>query len=148
LTWTKHGDEFCDQLARADLTDAAFRTHVEAIAWIYRVEALDLRIPKRLVRRIATSDDYETAVKELAAVRFWRDRGEHWEVLHHGEVIRQSIQQQRAKKARDLRAKRAERRRKVSVDVSADSSAAVTGDTDRQTDAFHGGSGAAHGRTP
>lgn len=136
MTWAKFGDEYCGQLARADVSDAAFRTHTEGIAWLYRVEATDLRIPKRLLRHIAVSEQYETAVKELEAVRFWKDRGDAWEVVHQADVIRQSIAAQRAKKLRDRSAQRASRSRKaapeVSGGVSADISTDVSGDTDRQ----------------
>ena len=142
MTWSKYGSEYSDEIANACLSDAAYRTHTEAIGWVYRIEDLKLRIPKHLVRRFAGSDDYELAVKELAEAGFWRDRGDTWEIVHHADVIRQSIQAQRQKRDRDKRAQQARRKRvaaapepgSVSGDVSADISAGVIGDTDSQTD--------------
>ena len=144
MTWTKLGDEYSDEIANAGLSDAAYRTHTEAAGWLYRIEDIKLRIPKHLVRRFAGSLDYETAIKELADARFWRDRGDTWEIIHHADVIRQSIQAQRQKRDRDKRAQQARRNRvsaspgprSVSSDVSADISAGVSGDTDSQTDSF------------
>jgi hypothetical protein len=69
MTWAKYGSEYSDEIANAGLTDAAYRTHTEAIGWLYRIEDLKLRIPKHLLRRFAGSADYDTAVKELADVR-------------------------------------------------------------------------------
>jgi hypothetical protein len=142
MTWTKLGDEYSDEIATAGLSDAAYRTHTEAIGWLYRLEDTTLRIPKHLIRRFAGSEDHQEAVKELADLGFWRDRGDAWEVVHHADVIRQSIQAQRQKRERDKRAQQARRdrtaaaarARSVSDGVSADVSGRVSGDTDRQTD--------------
>ncbi len=90
MTWSKFGTEFSAECALAGLTDAAFRLHVETILWIYLVEASTCKVPKRLLGRML-GEAAETAAAELVAVRFWRDRGSHYEVLHHAPVIRQSI---------------------------------------------------------
>jgi hypothetical protein len=147
MTWAKFSTEFGDELARAALGDAAFRTHSEAIGWLYRLESTDLRIPKQLVRRFAGSPDYEVGIKELTAAGFWRDRGDAWEIVHHAAIIRQSIQQQRDYNERNRRAQRAHRKRKaderskVSDDVSAYVSDAVSGNTYIHTNSFpRGGS--------
>ncbi len=141
MTWTKKGCEFGDECARAGLSDAAYRVHDEAIGWLYTVEATDCRIPKHLVRRFAGSPDWEQAIKELVEVhRFWRDRGDCWEVVHHGDVIRQSIGAQRALKARNKVAQAAWRQRQkaapggpgVSAYESDDPNAYVTDLSDRQ----------------
>ena len=144
MTWSKYGSEYSDELANAGVSDAAYRTHTEAIGWLYRVENLKLRIPKHLVRRFAGSDDYEAAVKELTGLGMWRDRTDTWEVIHHADVIRQSIQAQRQKRDRDKRAQQARRDRAATAAkgrsangrVSADVSARVIGDTDSQTDSY------------
>jgi len=73
--WTKLGDEWSD--AARDLSDAAWRTHVEALGWSNR-RGLDLRIPKRDLKRFAETEDPDTAVKELVAADWWRDDGEAW----------------------------------------------------------------------
>ncbi len=53
MTYQKTGTEFWDECAMVGPTDAAVRTHAEAIGWLYRIESDDLRIPKQLVRRFA-----------------------------------------------------------------------------------------------
>jgi hypothetical protein len=75
MTWTKLGDEHAD--AAADLSDAAWRTHVEAWEWSNRM-LLDLAIPKQHLRRFAFSNDAEKAVEELLATGWWEDRGAVW----------------------------------------------------------------------
>jgi hypothetical protein len=75
VTWTKLGDEYSD--AAADLSDAAFRTHVEALGWSNR-RLLDLVIPKRALRRFAETADPDAAVRELIASGWWEDRGDAW----------------------------------------------------------------------
>jgi hypothetical protein len=58
VTWVKLGDEFFDQCADAGLSDAAVRTHAEAVAWLYRLDRDDvteLSISKGLVLRFAAA---------------------------------------------------------------------------------------------
>lgn len=78
VTWSKYGAEFWDDCANAGLSDAAARTHAEAISWIYRVEQAELTIAKHLVRRFAGSPVWESAVAELVSVGYWDDR---WDTL-------------------------------------------------------------------
>ncbi|MDP9461721.1 MAG: hypothetical protein M3Q22_16215 [Actinomycetota bacterium] len=75
MTWTKLGEEWPD--AARELTDAAFRTHVEALCWSNR-RGLDLHIPKRDLRRFAETDDPDTAVKNLVTANWWQDCGDTW----------------------------------------------------------------------
>lgn len=91
MTWCKLGVEFFDQCADMGLSDAAVRTHVEALHYLYRAESDEMRIGKHLVRRFAGSDQWEIAVKDLAAAGFWRDDGDAWVVEHHGDVFRSSL---------------------------------------------------------
>lgn len=111
MTWAKYSTEFSDDCAAAGLSDAAYRTHSEAIGWLYRVEDLRLRIAKNLVRRFAGSEDYEHAVEELADAGFWNDRGDVWEIVHHADVIRSGLAAQQQKRDRDKRAQQARRKR-------------------------------------
>jgi len=137
MTWSKYGSEYSDELANSGVSDAAYRTHTEAIGWLYRVEDLKLRIPKHLVRRFAGSEEHEAAAKELADLGIWRDHGDTWEIIHHAEVIRSSVQAQRQKRDRDKRAQSARRKRvsgaaeagPVSGDVSADVATASADDS-------------------
>lgn len=127
MTWTKTGSEFPDDLANIAISDAAYRTHHEAITWLYVVERTDCLIPKGLVRRFAVSESYEAAIKELVAHGLWTDLGATYEVVHQGDVIRSGIVAQRKKLERDKRASANYRKKQ---NVSAD----VIADADRQTD--------------
>lgn len=75
MTWTKLGDEFLD--AAYDLSDMAFRLHVEALMYSNR-RLLDLVVPKREVRRFTGSDDLDAAVSELVESGWWQDAGDSW----------------------------------------------------------------------
>jgi len=77
VTWTKLGAEFADETL--ELSDAAFRTHVEALLYS-NAGLLDLLVRKRDVRRFASTDDADTAVKELVDAGWWSDRGDAWYV--------------------------------------------------------------------
>lgn len=112
MTWAKFGVEFFDQLADAGLSDAAVRTHTEALHYLYRLEDMDMRIAKHLVRRFAGSAEWEQATKDLVAAKLWRDDGDAFVVEHHAEVFRSSLavqlkhrdterERQRRKRARD-----------------------------------------------
>ncbi|MCW2736103.1 hypothetical protein [Nocardioides sp.] len=129
MTWTKTGDEFADDCANVDLSDAAYRTHHEAISWLYRVERIDCRVPTRLVPRFAGSPHVELAIQELVNHGWWRINQQDYEIVHHSDVIRSSIvaqQNNRAKNKRNQAAYRARAKPSVSDDV--------TGYPDRQTD--------------
>jgi len=75
--WTKLGDEFGD--ATWNLSDAAFRTHVEALMWSNRL-GLDLMIPKRHFRKFTFSPDAEEAGDELCQAGWWKDAGDFWDI--------------------------------------------------------------------
>lgn len=75
MTWTRLGEEFGYE-AR-DLTDAEFRTHVEALCWSNE-RGLDLLIPKRNLKRFGESPDAAAAPGGLIAKGWWEDRGDCW----------------------------------------------------------------------
>ena len=103
MTWTKLGDEFSD--AAAPLSDAAFRTHVEALGWSNR-RLLDLEIPKRSLKRFAESDNPHGAAKELVQAGWWEDRGESWWIgclFPEWQVERSVIEKRRADTAERVR---------------------------------------------
>ncbi len=39
MTWAKFGTEFPDECAHQGMSDAAYRTHSEALIYLHRVEA-------------------------------------------------------------------------------------------------------------
>jgi hypothetical protein len=75
MPWTKLGDEFPDETR--DLSDRAFRTHVEALVWSNR-HSLDLVIPKADMRYFAKTRYRQRAAEELVAAGWWEDLGKAW----------------------------------------------------------------------
>lgn len=138
MTWAKYGVEFFDQCADFGLTDAAVRTHTEALHYLYRLEVMEMRVAKHLVRRFAGSADWEQATKDLVAIGFWRDDGDAYVVEHHGDVFRQSLAAQlmhRSAERERQRRKRAKDERDVGTNVGTDVGTNVgETQTDRHTD--------------
>lgn len=142
MTWEKKGTEWPDDCAEAGLSDAAYRTHDEGTNYVYRAERMDCKIKKSTMRRWAGSDRPEAAITELINAGFWIDHGTDWEILHHADVIRQSIAAQvkhREKEKDRQRRKRAGVGDPVDSNVGADVGTNV-GETqsDRQTDSSKG----------
>lgn len=140
MTWTKLGSEFFRECFHHGLSDAAVRTHGEAIEYLYTCEEMSLKIPKRAVRSFAGSEHATAAVEELVSLEWWADRGDKWEVVHHCDVIRQSLaaqQKQRAtskKTSAKYRQKKAQEEPESSTDGTTDVTRHVTPNADRQTD--------------
>jgi len=84
MTWTKLGDEFADECARAGLSDAAFRTHVEGLSWTMRRETGGF-LDKIDVRKAIETPNAAAAIAELLAVGFWQQTEHGYEVRHHME---------------------------------------------------------------
>lgn len=111
MTWTKLGDEFPD--GAADLSDAAWRTHAEALMWSNR-RLLDLVIPKRDLRRLAFSPavdvadpDGDAVVKELVEHGWWTDQGDSWSIANRWpEWQRDRAQVERARERETERKRR------------------------------------------
>ena len=127
MTWTKLPDAYSDDLASAGLTDAAYRTNTEAIQWLYHCEIRTGRIPKHIVRRFASSPDYEQAIKDLLALGYWADDVDTYTLIEHAAVIAESLEAQESRKASNKRAQQAyrDKRKPVSADDDADVSADV-----------------------
>ncbi|TCO22356.1 hypothetical protein EV652_110342 [Kribbella steppae] len=108
MTWTKLSDDFGDQVA--GLSDAAFRTHVEALVWTMR-RCTGGMLTDRDVRRFAESPDADAGVKELVALGYWTEEDTGYRIRHHMEhqpepdlVERrrgQAAERQRRKRRRD-----------------------------------------------
>ena len=82
MTWTKLSDDYSDECR--DLSDAAFRTHTEALIWTMRRETGGY-IEARDVRRFAESPHAEIAVDELIAVGWWTVERQGYQIRHHME---------------------------------------------------------------
>lgn len=136
MTWTKLGDEFTAECGNVELSDAAFRTHVELIAWLYRVEQMDLLIPKSRLAKVLESDRAETAIRELLAQGWYRNHDRHYELLHHADVVRQSIaaQQTARRNSKKTSAKYREKKAAETPPTEPEVTGHVTGLADRQTD--------------
>lgn len=113
MTWTKLGTEFNRQCGSAGLSSDAYRTHCEAIAWVYADERTSLRIGSDELRMLAWCPGYQQAADELVAARFWKATPDGWQIVHHGDVIRQSLAAQRAQRTRNARAQQAYRKRQA-----------------------------------
>ena len=131
MTWQKLGMEFWDECADAALSDAAVRTHGEAIGYVYSQENFDMTVKKSTMRRWAGSDQAEQAAAELVAKGFWTDGKTEWTVVHHANVVRQSLTAQ-AKKREDDRDRQRKKRSNVGTDVGSDVHATQTDRQPRQ----------------
>lgn len=81
--WLKLSDDFADDAARAGLSDAAFRTHIEALLWIMRREGKPV-LDRRDLRRALESPQAEGAVSELLAAGWWQRRDDGRVHVLHG----------------------------------------------------------------
>lgn len=82
MTWTKLSDDFTDDCWQ--LSDAAFRLHVDGLVWSNR-KLLDLRLSKDDIVRWAK---HPVAAEELVAAGWWTDEGDHYTIVHHGAYQR------------------------------------------------------------
>jgi hypothetical protein len=82
VTWTKLSDDFSDDCWQ--LSDKAFRLHVEGLLWSNRKLA-DLRLSKTEIRRWAKHPE---AAAELVEIGWWSDKGDHYLIIHHGTYQR------------------------------------------------------------
>lgn len=111
----KLGDEMT--AAAEPLSDAAFRLHVEALAWSAR-NLLDLVIPFRHLGRFAYCAEPELAAKELVEAGWWEEAGDAWNVgLRWPEWQMEKTEVER-RRARDMARQR--RHRKHLADDHAD----------------------------
>ncbi len=119
------------------LSDAARITHVETLCYLYTVEQDDCVFYKDMLPVMAASQHRDSAAAELVRAGYWRDLGDRFEVLDHGEVLRQSLTAQHKKLDRDRRAQasaRARADRAVSADVITSNGDDLSDGADRQSD--------------
>ena len=118
MTWTKVGDELPDECERVDLSDAAFRTHIEGLCWSNRL-GLDGRLPAKHVRRFAFSRSASSAIEELVAVGFWARADDGFVIVHHAaEQVEARVTETR--RDADANRKRRERLRKAIKSLGAE----------------------------
>jgi hypothetical protein len=77
VTFTKLGDQYPD--FASGLSDAAFRTHTEALVWSNR-RGLNLIIPKNDLYRFAETRNVDAAVAELLRAGWWRDTATGYDI--------------------------------------------------------------------
>ena len=94
MTFANYGAEFSIECDAAGLSDAAYRTHREAIDWLYQAEQASCRIPKRTARRLPGSSRAR-ALAELVNVAFWKEHEDCYEVIHHAGFVRESLVRQK-----------------------------------------------------
>ncbi|NUL43752.1 hypothetical protein F7P69_00860 [Cellulosimicrobium funkei] len=130
MTWLKLGDEFTRDTARAGLSDAAFRTHVEALAFALDREN-DGRMRRRDVLRFAETEDPGAAVDELMDAGLWEmDGPDGLRVVHHMEHQPSSANLS-DKRANDARRQQRKRERDALVASGLDD-AAVEAELERR----------------
>jgi len=132
MTWTRTGAEFPDDAYSDELSDAAYRTHHEAITYLFKLERTGCFIRVDEVRRFAGSPLADMAVTELVNLGWWRVKQQGYEVVKHSDVIRSGITAQVKKREANKRNQQAWRKRNVSDDNSADISAYAVSQSDRQ----------------
>lgn len=81
MTWTKLSDDFGEDCARVQLSDAAFRTHVEGLLWTMR-RGTGGRLNRRDIDRLAETEAPMAAVKELLDVGFWQQAEDGFLIVH------------------------------------------------------------------
>lgn len=128
MTWVKTGTEFPDDALDVELSDAAYRTHHEAVTWLYKVERGDCYLSAAALRRFAGSPHAELAVTELVNHGWWRIHQQGYEVVHHGDTIRSSIAAQQKKRAYDKQLQ-AKKRASASAHVGNDIGNDVSGES-------------------
>jgi hypothetical protein len=77
VTWTKLSDDFSDDCW--ELSDAAYRLHVEGLNWTMR-KLNSGRLAKDEMLRWAKRPG---AAEELVARGYWRDEGNYFAIVHH-----------------------------------------------------------------
>jgi hypothetical protein len=82
MTWSKLSDDFSDDCW--ELSDAALRLHVEGLVWSNR-KLLDCRLRKEDMVRWAKRPG---AADELVNAGWWRETGNHYEIVHHATYQR------------------------------------------------------------
>lgn len=111
MTWLKLSDDYHDQCAA--LSDAAYRTHTEALGWTMRRETGGF-LTTREVRRLAESLEAQGAVQELLEQGFWEPTDSGYRILHHME---HQPEPEVIAKRRQNDAERQRKKRQASVNV-------------------------------
>ena len=70
MVWLKLSDDFALRLSRKRISDAAFRTHIEALSWTMSRESGGT-IDEVDIRRFADSEQAQDAVRELLYKGIW-----------------------------------------------------------------------------
>lgn len=120
MTWTKLSDDYGDECS--ELTDAAFRTHTEALIWAMRRENAGY-ITGRDVKRFAESPHIELAVTELVSCGWWSIEGQGYRINHHME---HQPEPDLIAKRRELTADRVKRHRRKKAGLSPESGVPLT----------------------
>jgi hypothetical protein len=81
VTWLKLSDDFEEDCVRADLSDAAFRCHVDGLLWAMRRENGGF-LDSLAIRKGIETQSREAAIAELLAAGFWRRAQGGFQVVH------------------------------------------------------------------
>jgi hypothetical protein len=139
MTWTRNGDEFAEECARARLSDAAYRTHSEGLIYVMKRELDGAAIDDIAIRYHLNSPDRESAIKELVAAGFWTDEGDGtYRVVHHVDV-QEELEVIRARRVTSRERSRRYRRKAAGLSSNADGDASRNADGDASRNACRPG---------
>jgi hypothetical protein len=114
VTWLKVSDDFGDDCARAGLSDAAFRTHIEGLVWAMRRETGGY-LDDLDIRRAIETENAAASIAELLAVGFWVRERRGYRIAHTMDhQVEPDVIARRRKLATDR--KRRQRRRSAGLD--------------------------------
>lgn len=110
MTWTRISDDFYDDDAINELSDAAFRLHVYALVWSNK-QLTDGLISKTRVRRLIPDGDIDKSLTELILTGLWADLGDDqfqidWSQQEAAEDVRDR-QEANARRNREYRKRKA-----------------------------------------
>lgn len=106
MTWTKLGAEWPDE-AR-DLSDAAYRLHVDALCYCNR-RGYDLILPKQDLHRFAEASEPRQAAQELVTRDWWEERDDAWDIGVRFSAWQRTREQVEGKRRADAAAQRRKR---------------------------------------
>ena len=83
MTYFTMPEEFSADCARAHLSDAAFRTHVEALLWCLHRRCTGGELLTDETRRWCDASNPDAAIGELIRRGFWEETDDGWLIVRH-----------------------------------------------------------------
>lgn len=132
MVWLLLSDDFAEDVARVELSDAAFRTHVEGLLWTMR-RLTDGRIGPRELRRLAETEDPQAAVRELVAAGFWTGLPDGGFQIQHAMEHQPEAEVVETRRRQNAERQARHRRKKAGLPAADEAEDGVTGPVTRDT---------------